>query len=181
MQMTKGERLVAEMLGDIPQKGTLVLTEDHPFLRKVIKFMYNSNYSTFTSCYYLTGTADRGVGNGTDIATAKSVEAFKSGEVCYLLNGSTSLGTPAWYQTCGVGLPAFSGKTVFKVGENYRNSEKTGDVNGEIDILDLVRMKKNFAINANTQEMDVNSDNKSDTNDMVLLRKFIMNVISSFD
>lgn len=39
MQMTKGERLVAEMLGDIPQTGTPVLTEDHPFLRKVIKFM----------------------------------------------------------------------------------------------------------------------------------------------
>lgn len=39
MQMTKGERLVAEMLGDIQQTGTPVLTEDHPFLRKVIKFM----------------------------------------------------------------------------------------------------------------------------------------------
>ena len=39
MHMTKGEMLVAEMLGDIPQKGTPVLTEDHPFLRKVIKFM----------------------------------------------------------------------------------------------------------------------------------------------
>lgn len=39
MQMTKGERLVAEMLGDIPQTGMPVLTEDHPFLRKVIKFM----------------------------------------------------------------------------------------------------------------------------------------------
>ena len=39
MQMTKGERLVAEMLGDIPQADMPVLTQHHPFLRKVIKFM----------------------------------------------------------------------------------------------------------------------------------------------
>ncbi|MBQ8623091.1 MAG: hypothetical protein IJ424_01750 [Oscillospiraceae bacterium] len=39
MQMTKGERLVAEMLGDIPNRNEPVLTEKHPFLRKVIKFM----------------------------------------------------------------------------------------------------------------------------------------------
>lgn len=34
MKMTKGERLVAEMLGDMP-----VLTKEHPFLRKVVAFM----------------------------------------------------------------------------------------------------------------------------------------------
>ena len=39
MQMTKGERLVAEMLGDTPQTGMPVLTEEHPFLRKVVTFM----------------------------------------------------------------------------------------------------------------------------------------------
>lgn len=39
MQMTKGERLVAEMLGDILQIGMPVLTKEHPFLRKVIAFM----------------------------------------------------------------------------------------------------------------------------------------------
>lgn len=39
MKMTKGERLVAEMLGDIPQLGMPVLTEEHPFLRKVVAFM----------------------------------------------------------------------------------------------------------------------------------------------
>ena len=37
--MTKGERLVAEMMGDIPAYGYSVLTEQHPFLRKVIAFM----------------------------------------------------------------------------------------------------------------------------------------------
>lgn len=39
MKMTKGERLVAEILGDIPQTGMPVLTEEHPFLRKVVAFM----------------------------------------------------------------------------------------------------------------------------------------------
>ena len=39
MQMTKGERLVAEMLGEIPQTGMPVLTEEHPFLWKVVTFM----------------------------------------------------------------------------------------------------------------------------------------------
>ena len=39
MQMTKGERLVPEMLGEMPDKSKPILTENHPFLRKVIKFM----------------------------------------------------------------------------------------------------------------------------------------------
>ncbi len=41
MQMTKGERPVAEMLRDLPQTDTPVLTED-PFFRKVIKLMESS-------------------------------------------------------------------------------------------------------------------------------------------
>ena len=36
--LTKGERLVAEMCGDLPVDGYPVLTEAHPFLRKVIAF-----------------------------------------------------------------------------------------------------------------------------------------------
>lgn len=39
MQMTKGERILAEALGEIPSKNEPILTENHPFLRKVIKFM----------------------------------------------------------------------------------------------------------------------------------------------
>ena len=37
--MTKGERLVAETMGGIPAYGYPVLTEQHPFLRKMIVFM----------------------------------------------------------------------------------------------------------------------------------------------
>lgn len=38
-EMTKGERLVAEMLGEIASKGKPILTSKHPFLRKVLAFM----------------------------------------------------------------------------------------------------------------------------------------------
>ena len=41
--LTKGERLVAEMCGDIPTDGYPVMTEAHPFLRKVIAFMERQN------------------------------------------------------------------------------------------------------------------------------------------
>lgn len=37
--MTKGERLVAEILGEMPDKSKPILTENHPFLRKVLRFM----------------------------------------------------------------------------------------------------------------------------------------------
>lgn len=62
------------------------------------------NNGTLTNCYYLTGTAAGGI-NGGDVegqAEAKSAEQFASGEVTWLLNGSTD--TPAegetlvWYQ-----------------------------------------------------------------------------------
>ena len=41
MNMTKGERIVAEALGNVPKKETTVLSEQHPFLRNVIQFIEN--------------------------------------------------------------------------------------------------------------------------------------------
>ena len=43
MKMTKGERLTAEIPGEIPPYGCPVLTEAHPFLRKVIAFMQSGD------------------------------------------------------------------------------------------------------------------------------------------
>ena len=43
-EMTKGERLVAEILGEIPSKSELILTDKHPFLRKVIPFIESRKY-----------------------------------------------------------------------------------------------------------------------------------------
>ena len=39
MNMTKGELIVAKALGNEPKKKVPVLSEQHPFLRKVIRFM----------------------------------------------------------------------------------------------------------------------------------------------
>lgn len=48
--LTKGERIVAEMCGDLPMDGYPVLTEAHPFLRKVIAYMESRTdwYGTVT-------------------------------------------------------------------------------------------------------------------------------------
>ena len=50
------------------------------------------NANTIKNCYFLTGTADKGIGVGSSIfpneATEKTENQFKSGEVAWLLNGS---------------------------------------------------------------------------------------------
>ena len=68
---------------------------------------------TLTNCYYLSDTATGGI-NGKDVsgkAEGKSIEQFKSGEVAWLLNGSTSVPTEgrtlAWYQKLGENADAY--------------------------------------------------------------------------
>lgn len=58
-EMTKSERLVAEMLGEIPSKGKPILTEKHPFLRKVLRFMENRRDWEGTATELLTEIGDR--------------------------------------------------------------------------------------------------------------------------
>ncbi|MGN1264096.1 MAG: hypothetical protein ACI4TW_08655 [Prevotella sp.] len=53
-----------------------------------------------TNCYYFSDTAIGGI-NGADVpgsAEGKTIAQFKSGEVAWLLNGSTAQGSLAWYQ-----------------------------------------------------------------------------------
>ena len=78
-----------------------------------------------TNCYYLSDTATGGI-NGKDVsgkAEGKSIEQFKSGEVAYLLNGSTSEGELAWYQKLGTDaypvLTATKGNTVYNGSFRY--------------------------------------------------------------
>ena len=64
--------------------------------------MCGNNSGTITNCYYLSGTATGGI-NGADVegsAEVKTQEQFGSGEVCYLLNGSSPYGE--WGQQLGV-------------------------------------------------------------------------------
>ena len=87
---------------------------------------YDYNYDgTLTNCYYLSDTAKGGI-NGKDVsgkAEGKSIEQFKSGEVAYLLNGSTSEGELAWYQKLGIDaypvLTATKGNTVYNGSFRY--------------------------------------------------------------
>ena len=52
---------------------------------------------TLTNCYWLDTACDKGVGSGSGGVTAKTAEEFASGEVAYLLNGSSS-NSPVWFQ-----------------------------------------------------------------------------------
>ena len=58
-EMTKGERLVAEMLGEIPSKGKPILTEKHSFLRKVLVFMESRREWEGTATELLAEIGDR--------------------------------------------------------------------------------------------------------------------------
>lgn len=51
-----------------------------------------------------------------------------------------------------------------------------GDINGDwdVDIRDLVRMKKNFAASKYPENSDLNNDGKINTDDMVVLRKYLI-------
>ena len=63
--------------------------------------MCGQSYSgTISNCYYLEDTADGGI-YGSDKsgqAEVKTAEQFASGEVCWLLNGSSDA-NPTWFQT----------------------------------------------------------------------------------
>ncbi len=60
------------------------------------------------NCYYLDS-----VGSGSKTAYPISEEDVLSGKLTYLLNKGVTDGTQIWYQTTGVGSPAFSGETVY--------------------------------------------------------------------
>ena len=64
---------------------------------------YNGYYSTISNCYFDSEKCDKEAVGKNYISTVTNTEGkttaqFASGEVCYLLNGSKSDGTQAWYQ-----------------------------------------------------------------------------------
>ena len=102
--------------------GGIVSGQSH--VSGVCGYDYNCD-GTLTNCYYLSDTAKGGI-NGKDVsgkAEGKSIEQFKSGEVAYLLNGSTSEGELAWYQKLGTDaypvLTATKGNTVYNGSFRY--------------------------------------------------------------
>ena len=93
---------------------------------------YN-NRSTVDNCYWLEGTCDKGIGgsasSGTTNAEKKTATEFASGEVAFLLNGSSS-DSPVWYQNLGEGgdpypVPDSSHGIVY--AEQYCDGTATGN------------------------------------------------------
>ncbi len=63
-----------------------------------------NNTASIHNCYYLTGSAQQGVGSnsGTAEAVEKDASAFRSGEVVWLLNGEKYTGDIHWYMKDGM-------------------------------------------------------------------------------
>ena len=113
---------------------------------------YDYNYDgTLTNCYYLSDTAKGGI-NGKDVsgkAEGKSIEQFKSGEVAYLLNGSTSEGELAWYQKLGTDaypvLTATKGNTVYNGSFRYCDNTATAYSNNTSEDVLVHQMSATLA------------------------------------
>ena len=104
-----------------------------------------------TNCYYLSDTATGGI-NGKDVsgkAEGKSIEQFKSGEVAYLLNGSTSEGELAWYQKLGTDaypvLTATKGNTVYNGLFRYCDNTATSYSNSTSEDVLVHQMSATLA------------------------------------
>ena len=86
-----------------------------------------SSYCSYSNCYYLAWSDEEyGLGSysGSTVPIAKTKTQFNSGEVAYLLNGSTSLGTLTWGQRIGTNnFPVFwyTRSTVYSSGSSYYN------------------------------------------------------------
>ncbi len=96
----------------------------------------NGTKGTITNCYYNSDLCD-GAGVGSDSAsstsaTAKTTKEFASGEVAYLLNGSTNAGT--WKQNLDTGTrdetPNFSGAGVYQATSGECTPGYTNNANG---------------------------------------------------
>ena len=113
---------------------------------------YDYNYDgALTNCYYLSDTATGGI-NGKDVsgkAEERSIEQFKSGEVAYLLNGSTSEGELAWYQKLGTDaypvLTATKGNTVYNGSFRYCDNTATSYSNSTSEDVLVHQMSATLA------------------------------------
>jgi hypothetical protein len=118
----------------------------------------NSNTNTSNVCnnFYLKDTASKGMGSGTDTTTGVTEAQFKSGEVCYLLNGSESTSDAVWKQTIGEdSSPVFNGDIVYAYdatnGKLYGNGNVIKSSGVTVTAADISTLG-NVTVNANTFE-----------------------------
>ena len=106
---------------------------------------------------------------GINQATLVTDEQLASGEITYKLNGSTSEGDLAWFQTIGTDLTPhlFGGDVVYFANGRYLNSQG-GDANGDgaVDIADVTYVLTIMANNGYETRADVNGDNIVDIADV---------------
>lgn len=148
-----------------------------------------AKYCKIEGCYYFAnglaaiGKADQDIGSNNSLALSQ--EGFASGEAAWLLNGSTSDGSLAWYQNIGTdSYPSFEGRAVLfnKNADTKYFNAPAGDINrdGVVDIRDLVRMKKSIAASDCWQDSDLDGNKATDALDLALLRKLLIGLISAF-
>ena len=123
------------------------------------------NNVTITNCYWLDTAYSVGVGRNTSTGTATDVEQktaseFASGEVAYLLNGSSS-DSPVWYQNLGEGgdpypVPDSSHGIVY--AEQYCDGATTGNYSNS-KIIIHANYENGFCTLCGTyQSADLNGD-----------------------
>ena len=137
-----------------------------------------NNIGTITNCYYLSGTATGGI-NGEDVAGSaegKSSNQFKSGEVAYLLNGSSSDGE--WGQQIGTNDYPLIGSP-YKVlraaqdgqdGTNYWATFSNLNSNAELTASTGAITVYNATVSNGTLTLTKRSDNKVAKSEGVLLK-----------
>ena len=137
------------------------------------------NYSaTITNCYYLSGTATGGI-NGADVegsAEVKTQEQFGSGEVCYLLNGSSPYGE--WGQQLGTDdYPVHLDYKIIRAaqdgptGTNYWATFSNRDSNAEIIAPTGGTIKVyNATVSGGTMTLTPRSDSRVKAGEGVLLK-----------
>ena len=104
---------------------TCQTTVNTPFIKSGI-CGWNTDNAVTTNCYYLTGTADYGIGETVDVkgsVEAVSSEKFASGEVTYLLNAGKAFGSQAWGQQLGTDdYPVLSDYKVIKAAKGDKDA-----------------------------------------------------------
>ena len=115
------------------------------------------------------------------LSTSHPTEKFTNGEVCYLLNGSTSEGDLIWFQTIGTdNSPLFDGLIVFHDATQtpaYYNLSR-GDVDGDgaVNISDVTTLVNIILGKAtDTRKMaDVDNDKSVTISDVTTLVNIIL-------
>ena len=141
------------------------------------------NAVTITDCFYLTGTYEAGIGEGSGEAMEMTVDQFASGEAVYLLNGSVDGGT-TWYQTLDSDnypvLDSSHGRVYLADGGYTNNPGPAGDVNGDgrvneadagliLKYISGIIPAKDFGREYNIIAGDYNNDDYVDIADVIAI------------